>query len=69
MSRVDTAAWEAAGIYDPGGPGAPERQALLAYLEARGATLGQMVEAHGLNNLPCLAGDLALGPPKPKLSV
>ncbi|MGH8997098.1 MAG: adenylate/guanylate cyclase domain-containing protein [Acidimicrobiales bacterium] len=55
---MDTSAWEAAGLYDPGSPAAAERQALLQYLTDRGATIEQMVEAERLDALPALAGEL-----------
>lgn len=57
---MDTDAWEGAGLYEPGSPGAGERLALLEYLTERGATLEQMVEAHRLGSLPSVAADLAL---------
>jgi class 3 adenylate cyclase len=55
---VDTSAWEAAGLYDPGSPKADERLALLQYLTGCGATIEQMVEAERLDGLPGLAGEL-----------
>ena len=58
---MDTTTWEAAGLYDPSAPGAAERRELLAYLVGRGATIESMVEAHRINNLPGLAGELAVG--------
>jgi adenylate cyclase len=61
MDLVDVSEWEEAGLLGPQGAGAEERRALLAYLSERGATLAQMVEAHGLGTLPGLAGDLVLG--------
>jgi len=57
---MDSAAWERAGLYEPGSPDAAERLELLEYLCARGATTGQMVDAHSLGALPGLAGDLVL---------
>jgi adenylate cyclase len=66
---VDAAAWERAGLLDPGGPGAADRLALLEYLTARGATIEQMVEAHSLGNLPGVAGDLVVGPGRSEVSV
>jgi adenylate cyclase len=55
---VDTEAWQKAGLYDPNEPNAAERLALLEYLTERGATIEQMVEAHGQGTLPGVAGDL-----------
>jgi adenylate cyclase len=55
---VDVDDWAAAGLYDPDDPNAAERLALLEYLTERGATLEQMVEAHGAHSLPGVAGDL-----------
>lgn len=49
---------EAAGLYDPTSPSAPERLALLEHLVGRGATLEMMVEAAADGRLPLLAGDL-----------
>jgi adenylate cyclase len=66
---MDTAAWERAGLYQPGMPEADERLALLEYLTARGATIEQMVEAHGLGSLPAVAGDLVLGADPATLSI
>jgi adenylate cyclase len=57
---VDVDDWVAAGLYDPDDPNAPERLALLEYLTERGATLEQMVEAHGVRSLPGVAGDLVI---------
>jgi adenylate cyclase len=66
---VDTDTWVEAGLYDPDGPGAEERRALLQYLVERGATIEQMVEAHRLGNLPGVAGDLVVGKPANTISV
>ncbi|MGD0082448.1 MAG: adenylate cyclase regulatory domain-containing protein [Acidimicrobiales bacterium] len=66
---MDIDAWEEAGLYRPDAPGADERRALLKYLTARGATLEQMVEAHRLDSLPAVAGDLALGTEPATISV
>ncbi len=57
---MDVDDWVAAGLYDPDDPNAPERLALLEYLTERGATLEQMVEAHGVRSLPGVAGDLLI---------
>ena len=66
---MDTAAWQQAGLYDPDAAGAEERRALLEYLESRGATLDQLIEAHRLGRLPSVAGDLALRATPASLSV
>jgi adenylate cyclase len=50
--------WRAAGLYDPDDQGAGDRLALLQYLTERGATVGQMVEAHRIGTLPGVASDL-----------
>jgi hypothetical protein len=50
--------WQEAGLYDPLDPAAAERLALLEYLSGRGATIEQMVDAHGKGTLPGVAGDL-----------
>jgi len=65
MADTDTEVFEQAGLYDPRDPSAAERLALLEYLTERGATVEQMVEAHGRGTLPGVAGDLvtqAAGP-------
>jgi adenylate cyclase len=66
---VGTDAWEKAGLLPPTEEGAEERRALLEHLTERGATLDQLVEAHRLGSLPAVAGELALGPPRPAASV
>jgi adenylate cyclase len=66
---MDTAAWEAAGLYRADDAGSDDRRALLEFLTERGATLAQMVEAHGVGNLPGVAGDLVVGQDRPNLSI
>jgi adenylate cyclase len=66
---VDTAEWEAAGLYRPEDEGADERLALLDYLSARGATLAQMAEAHRTGGLPGVAGELVIGQGRATLSL
>jgi class 3 adenylate cyclase len=66
---VDTAEWEAAGLYRPEAEGAEERRELLDYLSARGATVAQMVEAHRAGGLPGVAGELAVGQGRASLSL
>ena len=56
MDQVD--AWRDAGLYDPDGPGAADRLALLQYLTEHGATVEQMVVAHRMGTLPGVASDL-----------
>src|ERR1700722_6429828 len=48
--------WQEAGLYDPLHPAAAERLALLEYLSGRGATIEQMVDAHGKGARPGVAG-------------
>ena len=66
---MDTAEWEAAGLYRPDDEGADERQALLDYLSARGATVAQMAEAHRAGGLPGVAGELVVGQGRATLSL
>jgi adenylate cyclase len=66
---VDSRDWEQAGLYQPEAPNAAERRALLEYLTDQGATLQQLEDAHRLGSLPGLAGELALGPGAPLVSV
>ena len=66
---MDTDTWEEAGLYRPEDSRADDRRALLEYLTARGATVEQMVEAHRLESLPGVAGDLVRGPKPATLSV
>jgi adenylate cyclase len=56
---MDVDALRAAGLYDPGSPDAPDRLALLEYLEERGATIAQMVEAEADDVLYALSSFLA----------
>jgi adenylate cyclase len=56
VDQVD--AWRDAGLYDPDGPGAADRLALLQYLTEHGATVEQMVVAHRMGTLPGVASDL-----------
>jgi adenylate cyclase len=66
---VDTAEWEAAGLYRPDDEGADGRRALLDYLCARGATVAQMTAAHRAGALPGVAGELAVGRGRATLSL
>src|ERR1019366_2591431 len=42
---MDAATFEAAGLYEPEAPTAPDRLAMLQFLDRRGATVAQMVAA------------------------
>jgi len=59
---MDAAQYEAAGLYDPGAPGAGERLALLEWLASRGVTIEQMTRARRDASLTGLAADLTLRP-------
>jgi adenylate cyclase len=59
---VDLAEYEAFGLYDPTAPNAADRRALLEWLEQRGITVAQMVEARERNRLQAAAADLLLRP-------
>jgi adenylate cyclase len=54
--------FEAAGLYDPQAPNAPDRLELLEWLAARGVTVAQMARAIREHSLSGLAGELALRP-------
>ncbi len=62
------AEFQAAGLYDPGAPGAADRLALLEWLAERGITLEQMASAEADGRLSSLAGDLALQPAGPRFT-
>ena len=62
MTCVAEADWVAAGLLDPGNPRAGERRELLAWLEAQGCTLDELVAACASENLHSLAGDRRLRP-------
>src|SRR5262249_48794215 len=59
---MTAADFEAAGLYNPGAPGAAERLALLEWLAAQGATLEQLVAGAARNKLTSLAADMKLRP-------
>ena len=59
---MDTAVFEAAGLYDPRAPAAAARLALLEWLAARGITLAQMADAQRDGQLVRLAAKLARRP-------
>src|SRR3954465_2432170 len=63
---MDVTDWQAAGLYDPAAPHAPDRVALLKYLEAQGCDLEEMVDAHARDRLFALAGDRILRPSRPR---
>jgi class 3 adenylate cyclase len=54
--------WAAAGLYDPAAPDARERLNHLRLLDARGATLAEMVAAHRDGRLDRLAAELLFQP-------
>jgi adenylate cyclase len=56
---MDLARLRAAGLYDPDAPTASDRLALLQYLDERGATVEQMVEADAEGLLYALSSYLA----------
>jgi hypothetical protein len=57
-----TAAWIAAGLYDPAAPRAADRLELLRWLHGRNVTLQQMEDAASIGQLNALGGDLSLRP-------
>src|SRR5690242_5933610 len=59
---MDVRELEAAGLYDPKSPTAPERLELLEWLASRGTTIDQMARAARAGALHALAGDLVLRP-------
>jgi len=66
---MGAAEFEAAGLYDPNAPDAADRLALLQWLTDRGVTIAQMFEAGGAGRLTSIAGDMALNPPAPRLTL
>src|SRR6266540_5035084 len=62
LRLMDTAEYEARGLYDPTAPNAADRLALLEWLADRGFGIEQMVEAAAASRLTAVAGDLALRP-------
>jgi class 3 adenylate cyclase len=59
---VDLATYEQAGLYDPASPTALDRVALLEFLEGRGVTLDEMVEANSRDRLYAVLFDRVLRP-------
>ncbi|MCU1452673.1 MAG: family 3 adenylate cyclase [Acidimicrobiales bacterium] len=66
---VDVDALAAAGLIEPGAPGALERLGLLQHLAARGATIDQMVAAARSDRLTALAADLVMFPDLERITV
>jgi class 3 adenylate cyclase len=63
---MDAATWQQAGLYDPVGPGAADRLALLQFLADEGCDLDEMVDAHARDRLFALAGDRMIRPARPR---
>jgi adenylate cyclase len=59
---VDTAEFEAAGLYDPAAPDAPERLALLEHLVERGVPIDVMQRAEAVGSLHSAASDMTVRP-------
>ncbi len=59
---MDLAAYQAAGLYDPDAPGAPDRRALLEHLEARGVSIEQMLAADAIGSLHAASSDRRIRP-------
>jgi len=59
---VDTSDFEAAGLYDPAAPDAPERLALLEHLDAHGVPIETMQAAAAANSLHAAASDATVRP-------
>jgi adenylate cyclase len=59
---MDTAEFEAAGLYDPGAPNAAGRLALLEWFVGLGLTVAQMARAQRAGVLTALPADLAFHP-------
>lgn len=59
---MDLEPLRAAGLYDPGAPGAASRRALLAFLLDEGCTVEEMQVAHARGRLFALAGDRRIRP-------
>src|SRR5258707_868120 len=59
---MDTAAYEAAGLYDPDAPDAADRLALLEHLEARGVPIEIMIRSDAIGSLHAAATDAQIRP-------
>jgi len=57
---VDTAEFEAAGLYDPDAPDAPDRLALLRHLAAQGISVDAMRSAAAVGSLHAAASDVSV---------
>ncbi len=68
MTRLGAEEFGAAGLYDPGAPGAGERLELLEYLDGRGVALDAMIDADRAGGLAALASELPLRAPGDPLS-
>ena len=66
---MDLARLRAAGLYDPDAPTASDRLALLQYLDERGATVEQMVEADAEGLLYALSSYLAAFAPAERIGL
>jgi adenylate cyclase len=62
---MDPADYEAAGLYDPDAPDAADRLELLGYLEARGVSVAQMIEADKHGALHAANTDERIRPGRP----
>ena len=67
IRTMDVARLRAAGLYDPDAPTATDRLALLQYLDERGATVAQMVEADAEGVLYALSSYLAAFAPAERI--
>jgi len=63
---VDTAEFEAAGLYDPTAADAPERLALLAHLAEQGVSIDAMRRADAVGSLHSAASDSTVRPGEPR---
>jgi adenylate cyclase len=59
---MDTAAYQAAGLYDPDAPDAADRFALLEHLEARGVPIELMIRSDAIGSLHAAATDAQIRP-------
>ena len=55
--------WEAAGVYDPSSPDAPQRLELLEWLVDQGVGIEEIVEACPRGQLTSIVGDRKLCAP------
>jgi adenylate cyclase len=59
---IDPILFQRSGLYDPAAANASDRLALLRWLEERGLTLEEMVDAHARGRITGILGDRALRP-------